>query len=105
MRWKYLLDINKINKKKYNSVALSIVYLPERVQTSSLHSMRMLAKLKGKSREAVIHLGEVINSIKWIKCMINFKGHRERLTFDIEHALKRNKLNMMKFVALVLSYF
>ena len=37
--------------------------------------------------------------------MINFKDHRERLTFDIEHALKRNKLNMMKFAALVLSYF
>ena len=51
------------------------------------------------------HLREVINSIKWIKCMINFKGHRERLTFDIEHALKRNKLDMMKIVALVLSYF
>ena len=67
--------------------------------------MRMLAKLKGKSREAVIHLREVINSKKWIKCMINFKDHRERLTFDIEHALKRNKLNMMKFAALVLSYF
>ena len=37
--------------------------------------------------------------------MINFKGYRKRLIFDIEHALKRNKLNMMQFVALVLSYF
>ena len=84
---------------------MSRVYIPERVQMSSLHSMRMLAKLKGKSRAAVTHLREVINSIKWIKCMINIKGHRKRLIFDIEHVLKRNKVNMMQFVALVLSYF
>ena len=48
-------------KEQVDKILLPKVYVPEFVQTSSIHNVRKLANFKGKSRRAVIHLYKSVN--------------------------------------------
>ena len=66
--------------KQFDKILSPKVYISDLAKVSAMHSMRKLAKLKGKSSGTVIHQ---LNKVH--KCMINIKRYMVRLLFDMKH--------------------
>ena len=97
-----LRTVNHFYKKQFDKILSPKVYICDLAKVSSVHSMRKLGKLKGKSSGTVIHQ---LNSVH--KCMINIKRCMVRLVFDIKCILEEINIissNLLLWFRVIFNY-